>query len=271
MHHKLDGRPTMSDLTLHARSIPCLDPRVDRHLVILHGLLGSCDNWQTLGKRYAESHHVWLLDARNHGRSPHHPEHSYSAMAADVVRFLDQNHISKACFLGHSMGGKTVLQLSQDHPNRMEKLVVADIAARAYTPHHGPIFDALRDVRPQQATTREEVRDQLASQLGSDPVLVSFLMKGLHRQKEGGFSWRFNVPALQQSLEEVVGSIDLSVNTLPALFIRGSESDYVGDDDLERLQEHFLHMNDHVISGAGHWLHAQAPEEFYAVTSDFLG
>ena len=192
-------------------------------------------------------------------------------MARDVVRFLDQNHISKACFLGHSMGGKTVLQLSQDHPDRMDKLVVADIAARAYTPQHGPIFDALRDVRPQQAATREEVSDQLAIQLGSDPVLVPFLMKGLHRQKEGGFCWRFNVPVLQKSLEEVVGSIDLSMNTLPALFIRGSESDYVGDDDLERLEEHFLHMNDHVISGAGHWLHAQAPEEFYAVTSDFLG
>ena len=96
-------------------------------------------------------------------------------------------------------------------------------------------------------------------------------MKGLHREKEGGFAWRFNVPVLHDTLNDIVGNIELGLNTLPALFIRGSESDYVSDEDLEFLEEHFLHMDHHTIPGAGHWLHAQVPDEFFEVTADFLG
>ena len=258
-------------MTLHARHLSCAGNANAPHLVILHGLLGSSDNWQTLGKRYAETHHVWMLDARNHGRSPHDPIHSYDVMAQDVVDFLDTQGLEKVRLLGHSMGGKTVLLLSQQHPDRIEKFIVADIAARAYTPHHGPIFEALMGTSPNTATSREDIQSALAHALENDPVLVPFLMKGLHRKKEGGFAWRFNVPVLQDTLNDVVGHIDLGLNTLPALFIRGSESDYVADEDLELLEEHFLHMDHHTIQGAGHWLHAQAPDEFFEVTADFLG
>lgn len=258
-------------MTLHARHLPCTTDSAAPHLVILHGLLGSSDNWQTLGKRYAETHHVWMLDARNHGRSPHDPTHSYEAMAQDVMNFLDAQKLDKVRLLGHSMGGKTVLLLSQRHPERVEKFIVADIAARAYTPHHGPIFDALLATSPAGAESREDVENVLGNALNHDPVLVPFLMKGLHRRKEGGFAWRFNVPVLRDTLRDVVGHIELGLNTLPALFIRGSESNYVSDEDLELLEEHFLHMDHHTIQGAGHWLHAQAPDEFFEVTADFLG
>lgn len=257
-------------MILHARHLPCTGHAQAPHLLILHGLLGSSDNWQTLGKRYAESHHVWMLDARNHGRSPHDPVHSYAAMAQDVVAFMDAQGIAKASLLGHSMGGKTVLYLSQSHPGRLEKLVIADIAARAYTPHHGPIFDALMATDPASASSRDAIQFQLSAALDGDPVLVPFLMKGLHRLKEGGFAWRFNVPVLHDTLRDVVGDIELGLNTLPALFIRGSESNYVSDEDFELLEAHFLHMDHHTIQGAGHWLHAQAPEEFFEVTADFL-
>ena len=257
-------------MALYARHLPCALGDHAPHLLILHGLLGSSDNWQTLGKRYAESHHVWMLDARNHGRSPHEPVHTYEAMAQDVVDFMDTQGIVKASLLGHSMGGKTVLLLSQLHPGRVDKLVVADIAARAYTPHHGPIFDALMATDPASAPSRDAIQSQLSEALDGDPVLVPFLMKGLHRMKEGGFAWRFNVPVLHATLQDVVGHIELGLNTLPALFIRGSESDYVSDDDLDLLEDHFLHMDHHTIQGAGHWLHAQAPDEFFDVTADFL-
>ena len=257
-------------MALYARHLPCALGDHAPHLLILHGLLGSSDNWQTLGKRYAESHHVWMLDARNHGRSPHEPVHTYEAMAQDVVDFMDTQGIAKASLLGHSMGGKTVLLLSQLHPGRVDKLVVADIAARAYTPHHGPIFDALMATDPASAPSRDAIQSQLSEALDGDPVLVPFLMKGLHRMKEGGFAWRFNVPVLHATLQDVVGHIELGLNTLPALFIRGSESDYVSDDDLDLLEDHFLHMDHHTIQGAGHWLHAQAPDEFFDVTADFL-
>ena len=150
-----------------------------------------------------------MLDARNHGRSPHDPIHSYDAMAQDVVDFLDAQGLEKVRLLGHSMGGKTVLLLSQQHPDRIEKFIVADIAARAYTPHHGPIFEALMATSPNTATSRENIQSALARALNNDPVLVPFLMKGLHRKKEGGFAWRFNVPVLQDTLNDVVGHIEL--------------------------------------------------------------
>jgi pimeloyl-ACP methyl ester carboxylesterase len=127
------------------------------------------------------------------------------------------------------------------------------------------------ETSPGNASGREEVEATLNRKLNNDPVLVPFLMKGLHRLKEGGFAWRFNVPTLQATLRDVVGSIELSINTLPALFIRGSESEYVSADDLDDLAEAFLHMDHHTIQGAGHWLHAQAPDEFFEVTADFLG
>ena len=131
-------------------------------------------------------------------------------------------------------------------------------------------FDALLASRPSEALAREDIERNLRARLNNDPVLVPFLMKGLHRLKTGGFAWRFNVPVLQAALKDVVGQIDLSVNTLPALFVRGSESDYVGYDDLEELESHFLHMDHHTIDGAGHWLHAQSPDAFFEVTADFL-
>ena len=130
----------------------------EKHLVILHGLLGSADNWQTLGKRYAEHFTVHLVDARNHGRSPHSSEHSYSLMVEDLLHYLNEKGVSKAHLLGHSMGGKTVMKFAEKYPERVAKLIVADIAPQSYTPHHGPIFDALLKTTPNDAKSREEVQ-----------------------------------------------------------------------------------------------------------------
>ena len=260
----------MDALSLHARHLPSLLGTDAPTLVVLHGLLGSSDNWQTLGKRYAEHHNVWVLDARNHGRSPHHPVHSYEAMAADVVHFLDAKGLARVSLLGHSMGGKTVLTLAQTHPERLDKLVVADIAARAYTPHHGPIFEALEGVKLAEASAREDVEAHLVAALNDDRVLVPFLMKGLHRRKEGGFAWRFNVPVLHGALDRIVGAVEVGMNTLPTLVVRGSQSPYVSDDDLRELEGAFMQLDHHTVAGAGHWLHAEAPDEFFKVTADFL-
>lgn len=260
----------LSSLELHARLVPGPANASQPPLLILHGLLGSSDNWQSLGKRYALAQDVWMLDARNHGKSPHHPEHSYEHMVADLRAFMDLHGMPKADLLGHSMGGKTVMAFAEAHPGMVNKLIVADIATKAYTPHHGPIFDALLQTSPDRATSRESVQDDLARALGDDKVLVPFLMKGLHRLKEGGFAWRFNVPVLSKALDDVVGEVSVGMNTLPTLIIRGSESPYVSDEDLLAMEGRFLNMTDHTIEGAGHWLHAESPEEFFEVTSDFL-
>ena len=180
---------------------------------------------------------------------------------------------------GHSMGGKTVMALRRSvNPGiGLNKLIVADIATKDI---HALITDpfltpCLADVNPAfaSATSRDigARRSLTPGPRTTTRCLVPFLMKGLHRRKEGGFAWRFNVPVLQHALQDIVGHIELGLNTLPALFVRGSESDYVSEDDLDFLEEHFLHMDHHTIQGAGHWLHAQSPDEFFEVTADFLG
>tara|TARA_Y100000589_G_scaffold314841_1_gene337679 strand:+ start:27752 stop:28522 length:771 start_codon:yes stop_codon:yes gene_type:complete len=240
------------------------------HLIILHGLLGSADNWQTLGKRYAEEFTVHLVDARNHGRSPHSTDHSYELMCEDLLEYLDQNEISKAHLLGHSMGGKTVMTFAEKHPERVAKLIVADIAPKAYTPHHGPIFDALLNTNPTSAQSRDEVQNFLETKLGHEPTLVPFLMKGLFRVKEGGYNWRFNVETLAKSLGGVTEEITLSLNTIPTLFIRGRNSNYVSDKELERIEDLYVQLETADIEDAGHWLHAEKPDEFFDITNEFL-
>ena len=242
----------------------------DSDLIILHGLLGSADNWQTLGKRYAEDFRVHLVDARNHGRSPNDSEHSYDLMVGDLLKYLDDNGIEKATLLGHSMGGKTVMHFAEKHPERVAKLIVADIAPRGYKAHHGPIFNALLATEPATARSRESIENVLRENLIDEKVLIPFLMKGLYRIKEGGYAWRFNVPVLFDTLESVTENIDVTMNTLPALFIRGLNSSYVSDEDLEKLEDVYMQLQTVDLEDAGHWLHAEKPAEFFEATSEFL-
>lgn len=240
------------------------------HLIILHGLLGSADNWQTLGKRYAEEFTVHLVDARNHGRSPHADDHSYELMAEDLLNYFETNDITKANLLGHSMGGKTVMTFAEKHPERVSKLIVADMAPKAYTPHHIPIFEALLATNPSKAMSREEVQYRLESKLGHEPTLVPFLMKGLYRVKEGGYNWRFNIETLFNTLGTVTEEVQISINTIPTLFIRGLNSNYVSDEELERIEDFYMQLETADIEDAGHWLHAEQPREFFDITSKFL-
>ena len=240
------------------------------NLVILHGLLGTSDNWQTLGKRFAETHLVHLIDQRNHGRSPHHPVHSYEAMAEDVLHYLDERNIQRASIIGHSMGGKTALVFAHRYPDRVQKLVIADMAARAYAPHHGPIFDALLSAPIQGAESRSVVEGHLMSRL-DDVGVVAFLMKNLRREKSGGFTWRPNLTVLAPAIGAVVDEVPLGMNTLPTLAIYGGKSNYVNTDDLDQFQSACMQFQFHEIEDAGHWLHASHPDEFFEEVEDFLG
>ena len=240
------------------------------NLVILHGLLGTSDNWQTLGKRFAETHRVHLIDQRNHGRSPHHPVHSYEAMAEDVLHYLDERNIQRASIIGHSMGGKTALVFAHRYPDRVQKLVIADMAARAYAPHHGPIFDALLSAPIEGVESRSVVEGHLMSQL-DDVGVVAFLMKNLRREKSGGFTWRPNLTVLAPAIGAVVDEVPLGMNTLPTLAIYGGKSNYVNTDDLDQFQSACMQFQSHEIEDAGHWLHASHPEEFFEEVEDFLG
>ncbi len=239
------------------------------HLIILHGLLGTSDNWQTLGKRFAAAFRVHLIDQRNHGRSPHHPVHTYQAMAQDLLHYLDERNIQRASIIGHSMGGKTALVFAHRHPDRVNKLVVADMAARAYEPHHGPIFDALLSAPIDSAENRAAVEEHLMARL-HDAGVVAFLMKNLRREKSGGFTWRPNISVLATAIDGVVDEVPLGMNTLPTFAIYGGNSNYVNEDDLDQFQSTCMQFQSHEIEDAGHWLHASHPEEFFEEVQGFL-
>jgi len=257
----------MTAVTLHSRII---GGEKTKDLVILHGLLGSADNWHTLARQYALEFRVHLVDARNHGRSPHTQDHSYEIMASDLLKYLDDNSIEKAYLLGHSMGGKTVMLFAENHPDRVSKLIVADISPKEYTPQHEPIFQALQSTKPAIANSREEVLKVLESKLGEDKVLIPFLMKSLRRKKSGGYSWRFNLEVLSNALSGITKRIDLSINTIPTLLIYGALSGYVSAKDLAELEELYLQLENVCLENSGHWLHAEEPELFLESTSEFL-
>ena len=257
----------MTAVTLHSRIIGV---EKTKDLVILHGLLGSADNWHTLARQYALEFRVHLIDARNHGRSPHSQDHSYELMASDLLKYLDDNSIEKACLLGHSMGGKTVMLFAETHPDRVSKLIVADISPKEYAPQHEPIFQALKSTNPAIANSRKEVLSVLESKLGEDKVLIPFLMKNLRREKSGGYSWRFNLEVLSNTLSGITKRIDLSVNTIPTLLIYGALSGYVSSEDISELEELYLQMENVCLENSGHWLHAEEPKLFLESTSEFL-
>ena len=253
-------------LALHARKIGQTDTP---NLVILHGLLGTSDNWQTLGKVYAETHSVHLIDQRNHGRSPHHEDHTYESMALDLHLYFEENNLQTASIIGHSMGGKTALMFAHLFPERIDKLIVADIASHAYSPHHQSIFEAVQSAPLETATDRHAIQEHLQQQL-KDTGVVAFLMKNARRLKEGGFVWRPNIDVLERALNDVVGAVPLETNTLPTLVIYGGKSNYIDPAALDAFDRACMQLDAHCIDEAGHWLHASHPEEFKNVTLEFL-
>ena len=238
-------------------------------LIILHGLLGTSDNWQTLGKAYSASFYVVLIDQRNHGRSPHFDQHNYSDLAEDLRSFMEDQGIKKASILGHSMGGKAALMFADSYPDQIDKLIIADIAPRAYVSDHESVFEALLSAPIHEASDRGVIEQHLLSQL-DDASLVGFLMKGLRRDSKNGFNWRPNIKVLREALSTIVGEVPLSVNTWPVLVIYGGQSSYVEPSDIQRFEQTCMQLEVHRMPEEGHWLHASNPKEFFALTEEFL-
>jgi esterase len=238
-------------------------------LVILHGFLGTGDNWYSLGKRFAEHFHVYIVDQRNHGNSPHSNEFGYQEMADDLVEFFREQHITKAHILGHSMGGKVAMLFAMQNPLKVEKLIVADIAPRYYPPHHQDILDGLNGLDLKKLTSRQDADDQLAKKI-DDFGVRQFLLKNLNRSSDG-FSWKMNLPVLTRKIDKVGLEIGKGVvYEGPSLFIKGGKSRYIRAEDVKEIERKFPNSQIKEIEGAGHWLHAEQPDTFYDLTMEFL-
>ncbi|PRY06036.1 pimeloyl-ACP methyl ester carboxylesterase [Pontibacter ummariensis] len=240
-------------------------------LLILHGLFGTLDNWQTLAKRFAEHYNVFLVDLRNHGRSPHSEQHDYDAMAADVLELVEELRIPTPAIMGHSMGGKVAMTYALRYPTRITKLIVVDIAPKAYPPHHDDIIEALQSVDLRTATSRSDIDAQLAKTIKVPDVRL-FLMKNIYRKEDNSFGWRMNLEAIEQNYEKIAAAVTSDVPFKKStLFIRGGRSNYIQPEDLYSSIEHlFTLVEIETIPEAGHWVHAQAPDKVYDLVTNFL-
>ncbi|TLF43217.1 alpha/beta fold hydrolase [Maribacter aurantiacus] len=240
-------------------------------LCILHGFLGMSDNWKTLGNLYAENgFEVHLIDQRNHGRSFWSQEFNYDLLAEDLLHYLDDKNIEKTSLIGHSMGGKTVMQFACTYPEKTQKLLVADIAPRFYPPHHQDIINALNHLDLKKITTRSDADDQLKKYLKSFGVR-QFLLKNLYRTADNTFGFRMNLTVLSDRMEDIGENISSSENyNGPTLFLKGSKSEYVSNADTEQIKRHFPKAHIEVIDNAGHWLHAENPDQFFEKSYNFL-
>ena len=238
-------------------------------LIILHGVFGSLDNWMTLGRVFSETFLVYLVDQRNHGNSPHSDDFNYDLMVEDLKGLLDNEGLSNIHLLGHSMGGKVAMHFATKYPEYIEKLCVVDIAPKYYPPHHQMIFEGFDSVDLPNLTSRKEADEQLSTVIQNMGVR-QFILKNLDRSKEG-FQWKLNVEAIRNAIENIGEGLERDVSYAgETLFIAGGNSDYIQTPDHQLIKGFFPNATIEVVSGAGHWVHAEKPRELGELVFRFL-
>ena len=239
-------------------------------LVVLHGLLGSLDNWQTFARGQAGKRPVLALDLRNHGDSPHVEGMSYQQMVSDVLAVLDALGIPTCDLMGHSMGGKVAMSLALQHPERIQRLLVVDIAPKAYPPRHQALLQAMVSMPLASLSSRKQADEWLSTTV-KHPFERGFLLKNLGRKSDGSFYWQCNLPEIARHYLKISGFPASTASCpAPALLIRGGQSDYVADEDLALIRQAFPAAKLISIEAAGHLPHVQTPAEFTALVDTFL-
>ncbi len=240
-------------------------------LFILHGLLGSGRNWHGIAKALADQARVVVPDMRNHGRSPHAPDHTFVDMVDDVLelhRTLFPGE--KAVVLGHSMGGLVAMEMAFQAAEYLAGVIVVDIAPR---PHLGPVhsvLDAMLKIDPAQFSSKKEIDAALARDI-PNTLVRQFVMTNITLEGEH-FRWRVNLPVLHRflSLSREYEPAPTDLFDGPALFIRGERSDYIRDEDFELIRHYFPKAELLTAPGAGHWVHYENPHMLLQAVQDFL-
>jgi len=258
-----------------------------KNIVIIHGLYGSSDNWFSIGKKLGKKFHVYLIDQRNHGRSGNTDINTYDAMEKDLFDFFEKHRIKKAVVIGHSMGGKVAMLFAANHPEKIEKLIIVDIAPVNYlnSPDRGQynqhlkILQSLTEFQEKSKdfTTRTEIAEFLRGKLENE-TLVRFLLKSTYRNKETIiFNCRINTHIIKQSLDEIIGGINEEnmfpfspITCYPILFIKGELSEYITKKGITVIQKIYPEYLIKIIPGAGHWLHAEQPILFLKTVEEFI-
>ncbi|PMD97368.1 alpha/beta hydrolase [Siphonobacter sp. BAB-5405] len=240
-------------------------------IVILHGVFGSADNWLTVGKQIAEKgFRVFMLDQRNHGRSPWSDDFGYQEMAEDLHEFIQDQQLTDPLLIGHSMGGKTVMQFALNYPELLDKMVVVDIAPRFYPVHHTGILKGM-NLMPLATLKNRQDAETFFTQYEDHPGTRAFVLKNLARADEGGFTWRLNLPVITREIETVGSELSgIHPVSKPVLFVRGELSSYITEEDEKEIFRIFPQARVETIAGASHWVQADQPEAFIEAVMNFV-
>ena len=237
-------------------------------LVILHGLLGASRNWNTIGKALKERFDVHILDLRNHGGSPHADSMRWSELIQDLKLYLRMNDIKQACLMGHSLGGKIAMKFACENPDVVKKLVIVDIATKAYPPYHDTEFKAMKRVPSGAVESRREA-EEILKPMVPDWAMRQFLMTNLV-SGEFGFKWQINLEVLHASLQ-VLRQNSLKGGQVfegQTLLITGGKSKFVKDEDLKEMREYFTNMKVVKVHKAGHNVHVEDRKGFLDALND---
>lgn len=238
-------------------------------VVLIHGLFGSYENLGSIARALNDDFQIINIDVRNHGRSGQSNNMSYTLLADDLADTLRHLAIEPYAILGHSMGGKIAMEYALRNSDSFSRLIIADIAPVAYHSRHQSIFAGLNSVQLTSISSRAEADQQLAQHI-SEPGVRQFLLKSLDKNEQG-FRWRFNLAALQENYQALIGALPCSGQfSGPTLFIKGAESDYILPEHRPTIMQFFPAAQAKVIQGTGHWLHAEKPAAFNKVVRDFL-
>jgi esterase len=239
-------------------------------ICIIHGLFGTLDNWHLIARSLSESFLVYSVDLRNHGNSDHTDVINYDVMANDVVETLGFLSISKCNLIGHSMGGKVVMKLAETHPSLINKMIVVDIAPKKYQPGHKELFKAMFSLDLTSFSNRKDIETFVTPLIPEQSVRL-FLLKNIQREKNGGYSWRLNLPVLYRHYDELIDEVIPKWPVgIHVLFMKGELSLHVSDEDETDIQTQFPAAEFATIKDAGHWVHADNPTEFLKEVNEFL-
>lgn len=237
-------------------------------LMILHGLFGYSDNWQTHAKKLAEYYRVILVDLRNHGHSDWSDDFSYDLMAEDVFELFRELYLEDVILLGHSMGGKTAMRFAQQHESLLSKLIIVDMGTKSYPMHHQHILAGIHAVDVDGISARSEAEKQMRVHIDSEGTM-QFLLKNLYWKEKGKLAWRMNTAVLEREMPEILKALPEGEVFTPTLFVRGELSNYILDEDFTSLEQQFPDSEFVTINDAGHWVHAEAPDEFLEAILSF--
>lgn len=251
-------------------------------IIIAHGLLGMSDNWIRVAKVLSKSFKVYVLDMRNHGQSPHNEIHSYKSMSEDLLEFINDFGINNAILIGHSMGGKVVMQFANDYPERISKMIIVDISPKAYlheadflakTINHKIILEVLKDIDISVMYSRSEILKNFGMhEYLNDSFIINLIQKNIKKNKDRTHSWKINIDALLENLNELTKKINISkkAKNVNSLFIFGGNSPYCRKEDVQYINRKFKNMLIRIIPDAGHLVHIEKEEEFVNAVLEFI-